>query len=139
MHDITGAGGADATGGVAGAVGGGGRVAGGGGGCAGDGEVTADAVTPVVDGGIGVPADSTILPDLSTMFPLVSIVVPVAGKEGVGGDKGVGVFVGGVGPLVVVVEAPGLEDVTLASKCSVTRVIVSRKARIARTPIVRLW
>ena len=55
---------------------------------------------------------------------------------GVGGIGGRGMFVGG--PLLVFTPPSGLDEVALASRCSVTRVIVSKKARISSTPSVRL-
>jgi hypothetical protein len=76
------------------------------------------------------PVESTILPFWSIVVPDEGIAEEVGGGllvvEEAGGFNGGGVFVGGVG-----VDG-GLSPV----KCSVTCVIVMRKASISITPIV---
>ena len=139
MQDITGEGKVGA-GGIAGAVG---RVtdafnfASGGGVCAGAAELFASADTVVSEG-----PDAPDAPVAPTLSP--DTFGPVAPEDGGGGLPGV--FVGTSGldppelpsPLVVFLSPSGLEDVALASRCSVTRVIVKRNARVKRTPRVRL-
>ena len=106
-----------------------------------------------------------ILPVESTIFPRASIVVPVDGvlgpedtfggavEDDAGGERGGGVFEGGIGtsagpagpagpagsagPAVSSDPVDGVVGGGI-SRCSVTRVIVRRNATISKMPIVLL-